>query len=128
MPIDWVFVVYLIAALVLVVVAQSAVLVVLARGRRSARQRADRQARRQAEARTVAHDFNNLLSVVLNYTSFVLEDLPRENPSRDDVLEIRNAAREAAALTHGLGDCGDDDERDAPVKLRREPGKRRAAA
>ena len=120
--------VFLIAALVLIVVAESAALVLLAHGRSSARRSADRQARRQAEARTVAHDFNNLLSVVLNYTSFVLEDLPRENPSRSDVLEIRNAARQAAALTHGLGDCGDDDARDAPLKLRRVPGKRRAAA
>lgn len=120
--------VYLIAILALVVVAQSAALVVLTHRRKAARRLADRHARRQAEARTVAHDFNNLLSVVLNYTSFVLEDLPRENPSRADVLEIRSAARQAAALTHGLGDCGDDDARDAPLKLRRVPGKRRAAA
>jgi PAS domain S-box-containing protein len=57
----------------------------------------------------VAHDFNNLLSVILNYASFVSEELaePRE-PQRDweairrDVNEIQRAAERATRLTHQL--------------------------
>ena len=49
----------------------------------------------------VAHDFNNLLAVILNYASFVGEELP-EGELRDDVEEIRRAAERAAALTHQL--------------------------
>ncbi len=49
----------------------------------------------------VAHDFNNLLAVILNYASFVEEELP-EGELREDVEEIRRAAERAAALTHQL--------------------------
>ena len=49
----------------------------------------------------VAHDFNNLLAVILNYASFVSEELP-EGELREDVEEIRRAAERAAALTHQL--------------------------
>jgi PAS domain S-box-containing protein len=50
----------------------------------------------------IAHDFNNLLAVILNYATFVAEQLPAEHAIREDVDEIRGAAQRAAALTHQL--------------------------
>jgi hypothetical protein len=85
---------YVIAALGLIVVAQSAALVALAGARQRACRRADEHARRQAEADALAHDFNNLLAVILNYSSFVLGDLGRDDPRRGDVAEISRAAKQ----------------------------------
>jgi two-component system, cell cycle sensor histidine kinase and response regulator CckA len=50
----------------------------------------------------VAHDFNNLLAVILNYASFVIDDLDAGDPRREDVVEIRRAAERARDLTHQL--------------------------
>jgi len=59
----------------------------------------------------VAHDFNNLLAVVLNYASFVAEELDglaaTASPEpwatiRKDVGQIQRAAERATALTHQL--------------------------
>jgi PAS domain S-box-containing protein len=59
----------------------------------------------------VAHDFNNLLAVILNYASFVTEELgdatesdwsQRCESARSDVAQIQQAAGRAAALTHQL--------------------------
>jgi PAS domain S-box-containing protein len=59
----------------------------------------------------VAHDFNNLLAVVLNYASFVAEELDGLAASaspepwatiRKDVGQIQRAAERATALTHQL--------------------------
>jgi PAS domain S-box-containing protein len=56
----------------------------------------------------VAHDFNNLLAVILNYATFVGEDVARDTPQvhwqaiRDDVKQIQLAAERAAELTHQL--------------------------
>ncbi len=50
----------------------------------------------------VAHDFNNLLAVILNYASFVLDDLPEGDARREDVAEIKRAAERARDLTHQL--------------------------
>jgi len=41
------------------------------------------------------HDLNNQLAVILNYTSFVLEDTPPDDPRREDLLEIQRAAKPA---------------------------------
>ncbi len=50
----------------------------------------------------IAHDFNNLLAVILNYASFVAEDV-RDNPSvRADVEMIRAAGERAARLVQQL--------------------------
>jgi PAS domain S-box-containing protein len=59
----------------------------------------------------VAHDFNNLLAVILNYASFVGEEVVEPAPAgdtarwdqvRNDVEQIRLAAERAARLTHQL--------------------------
>jgi PAS domain S-box-containing protein len=59
----------------------------------------------------VAHDFNNLLAVILNYASFVTEELKDavasplgerwEGPLKD-VMQIQVAAERASVLTHQL--------------------------
>jgi len=50
----------------------------------------------------VAHDFNNLLTAILGYCNLMLEELPREDPVRADLEEIRAAGERAAALTRQL--------------------------
>ena len=50
----------------------------------------------------VAHDFNNLLTVIGNYTSLVLEELPEGDPRRDDLLEVHRASERASGLTRQL--------------------------
>jgi PAS domain S-box-containing protein len=59
----------------------------------------------------VAHDFNNLLAVILNYTTFVAEqvaDLSRTDPDPRwpavcrDIAEIQRAGARAGELTHQL--------------------------
>src|SRR6266851_10487239 len=56
----------------------------------------------------VAHDFNNLLAVILNYVSFVSEELAASSESdwpwrRDtalaDLEQVRRAGQRAASLT-----------------------------
>ena len=50
----------------------------------------------------VAHDFNNLLTVILSYSDLLLEDLPQDAATRDDIEQIRKAAQGASALTRQL--------------------------
>ncbi len=50
----------------------------------------------------VAHDFNNLLSVVLTYSSILLNDLKESDPMRADVAEIQLAGERATDLTRQL--------------------------
>jgi signal transduction histidine kinase len=52
--------------------------------------------------RQIAHDLNNQLGVILNYLSFVLEDLDDPERLHDDVKEIRGAAERARDLTQRL--------------------------
>jgi len=50
----------------------------------------------------IAHDFNNLLTVIVGAGSLVLEELPREHKSRQDVEDMVAAGTRAAALTAQL--------------------------
>ena len=50
----------------------------------------------------VAHDFNNLLVVIQSYAELIREDLPAENPAREDLDEVLAATRRASALTKQL--------------------------
>ena len=59
----------------------------------------------------IAHDFNNLLAVILNYVSFVAEEVtaaggpdpaPHLKSASSDLEQIRQAAERAAGLTHQL--------------------------
>ena len=45
------------------------------------------------------HDLNNQLAVILNYTSFVIEDTPPDDPRHEDLLEIQRAAQRARDVT-----------------------------
>jgi two-component system cell cycle sensor histidine kinase/response regulator CckA len=50
----------------------------------------------------VAHDFNNLLSVILGYSSLLMQDMEPSDARRADVEEIERAGRRATALTQQL--------------------------
>jgi PAS domain S-box-containing protein len=50
----------------------------------------------------IAHDFNNLLAVILNYATFVSEELEDTIASQADLEQIRAAAERASALTRQL--------------------------
>jgi len=50
----------------------------------------------------IAHDFNNLLGVILNYATFVSEELDDEMAALADLEHIRTAAERASALTRQL--------------------------
>jgi two-component system cell cycle sensor histidine kinase/response regulator CckA len=50
----------------------------------------------------VAHDFNNLLTVIEGYTGLLLAENRVDAESRLQVVEVRDAARRAAALTRQL--------------------------
>ena len=50
----------------------------------------------------IAHDFNNVLTAITGFSGLLLEELPAEDPKRQDVLEIGAAAARAATLTRQL--------------------------
>ncbi|MGB8179154.1 MAG: PAS domain S-box protein [Acidimicrobiales bacterium] len=50
----------------------------------------------------IAHDFNNLLAVILNYATFVSEELDDTEAARADIGHIQAAAQRASALTKQL--------------------------
>jgi PAS domain S-box-containing protein len=92
--------------------------------RREDRQDLERREQLQAQAQRleslgqlaggVAHDFNNLLAVILNYVSFVSEDVAAAmaaagpdpaghlEAASADLEQIKNASERAAGLTHQL--------------------------
>ena len=50
----------------------------------------------------VAHDFNNLLTVIKGYSQLSISDLNEEDPLRENIREIKNAADKASDLTRQL--------------------------
>ncbi|MEO5823522.1 MAG: PAS domain S-box protein, partial [Vicinamibacteraceae bacterium] len=50
----------------------------------------------------VAHDFNNLLTVILGFSGLTLATLPADDPNRENIVEIAQAADSAASLTRQL--------------------------
>ena len=50
----------------------------------------------------VAHDFNNLLVIIQNYGELFLEELPQNDPMREDMSELLGATHRAASLTKQL--------------------------
>jgi PAS domain S-box-containing protein len=50
----------------------------------------------------IAHDFNNILAVIISYAGFIFEDLKENDPMKQDVQEIKDAAHRAATLTKQL--------------------------
>ncbi|MGE0397008.1 MAG: PAS domain S-box protein [Kofleriaceae bacterium] len=50
----------------------------------------------------VAHDFNNILAVILANCQFLVEDMPLNDPRRQDALDIGRAAERAVALTRQI--------------------------
>ena len=50
----------------------------------------------------VAHDFNNVLTAIAGFSDLLLEDLPGDDPRREDVAEIRRAVDRGAALSRQL--------------------------
>jgi signal transduction histidine kinase/ActR/RegA family two-component response regulator len=53
-------------------------------------------------AGSIAHDFNNLLSVILSYSSMLLDDLQPSGQTREDIEMIKKAGERAADLTRQL--------------------------
>ncbi len=50
----------------------------------------------------VAHDFNNMLSVILGHAELALGTLPADRVEREDLLQVREAARRSSDLTRQL--------------------------
>jgi signal transduction histidine kinase len=74
-------------------------------------------------AAAVAHHFNNTLAIVVTSLDLVLEDLPSEHTTRDDVMRAREAAMRAATtgelmLAYVGQDSGDRESVDLSTLLR----------
>ena len=50
----------------------------------------------------IAHDFNNLLTVINGYSSLLLDQLDRSDPTRDFLAEILSAGERASSLTRQI--------------------------
>jgi signal transduction histidine kinase len=52
--------------------------------------------------RKALHDLNNQLAVILNFTTFVLEDTAPDDPRRKDLLEVLRAAESSRDIAQEL--------------------------
>jgi CheY-like chemotaxis protein len=50
----------------------------------------------------IAHDFNNLLTAIIGYSDLLLSRLSHNDPSRQDIEEVKKAGERAASLTRQL--------------------------
>jgi len=50
----------------------------------------------------VAHDFNNMLSIIISYTDLVRSQIKADDPLREDLQKILDAARRSSELTRQL--------------------------
>jgi len=50
----------------------------------------------------IAHDFNNILAAILGYTGVSIEEMGKDDPFRQSVIFINQAAKRAAELTRQL--------------------------
>lgn len=50
----------------------------------------------------VAHDFNNLMTAVIGYCDLVMYRIPKEDPLRHEIVQIKKAGNRAASLTGQL--------------------------
>lgn len=50
----------------------------------------------------VAHDFNNILTSILGYAQLAKDELPKDDPLREDIDEIEKGAKRASDLTRQL--------------------------
>ena len=50
----------------------------------------------------IAHDFNNLLTVILSYSSLILDECDPTSPMREDMEEVKRAGERASDLTAQL--------------------------
>ncbi|MCU0255811.1 MAG: response regulator [Vicinamibacterales bacterium] len=53
-------------------------------------------------AGAIAHDFNNQLTAILGYAGLLLDELPADDPHREDIEEIQRSGERAARLTRQL--------------------------
>jgi PAS domain S-box-containing protein len=50
----------------------------------------------------IAHDFNNILTAIVGYSNLLLTKINKEDPHRESLRKIMDAAEQAASLTRGL--------------------------
>lgn len=53
-------------------------------------------------SRVLIHDFRNLLAVIVNYSELIAEETDDPAAVRADIMEVRQAAERAIALTEQL--------------------------